>query len=258
MKPRATFHANRPYAEFIFGLMEDEMNSAPRTLQRAIGPSGIGHPCHRCLASALAGLKKAEDGRYADGWPAYVGTAIHDKQEHTFRRVNRRLMVHRFLLEQRVEVGMVGDHLMTGSCDAFDGPLGKVVDWKAVSDKNLTNLPKYGVSETYEVQTHCYGLGMENAGHTVKTVGLFFLAKSKNFLRESVYVEAPYDRGIAERALKRANDLQALLDRDGAAYVLPRLKTGTHMGGTCYDCPKYDAAIQALVDAESVPMVLAL
>lgn len=251
------FRRNDEYAGFIFGLMEQEAAQAPRTLQRQIGPSGIGHPCHRCLASALAGLTKKDDSEYADFWPAYVGTAIHDKQERTFTRINRRLMVQRFLLEQKVEVGMVGDFLMTGSCDAFDGPEGKVIDWKAVSDKGIKNLPKYGVSETYAVQTQCYGLGMRNAGHTVKTVGLFYLAKSKDFLRESVYMEAPFDPGIAERALKRANDLQALLDRDGAAYVLPRLKTGTHMGGTCYDCPKYDAAIQALVDAENVPMALA-
>ena len=50
-------------------------HNAPRSLQRAIGPSELGDPCDRKLAYRIAGI---EPVNFGDPWPAIVGTSIHD------------------------------------------------------------------------------------------------------------------------------------------------------------------------------------
>lgn len=230
------------YKDSLLNVIREDDADRPRTKQKRIGPSGIGHPCHFCLGCMLAEVPRVDDEQYADCWPAFVGTAVHKRLERVYERQNRRLGVTRYLTEQNVTCGTIGDWDLTGSCDLFDLPTGKVTDFKVQGDKPISRLAKYGISETYRVQKHTYGLGMVNAGHVVTKVGLLILAKSKNFLRDAEYVAEPWDWKIAEAAIKRADAIFRAGERDGWGYVLPRLK---HLDG-CWDCGKYAAGVQAL------------
>jgi hypothetical protein len=236
-----------PYEDFdykkhlIYVIAEDDADR-PRTLQRRIGPSGIGHPCHFCLGAMLAMIPKVDESTYADCWPAFVGTAVHKRLERVYERQNRRLGTTRYLTEQTVTCGTIGDWELVGSCDLFDLPTGKVTDFKVQGDKPIAKFARDGISQVYRVQMHTYGLGMVNAGHVVTKSGLLILAKSKNFLKDAVYYAEPWDWKVAEAAIKRADVIQRAGDADGWGYVLPRLK---HLDG-CWDCGKYAAGVEAL------------
>lgn len=238
-------HEDAEYKSHLLDVIREDDADRPRTLQRRIGPSGIGHPCHFCLGCMLAMVPKVDENTYADCWPAFVGTAVHKQLERVYQRQNRRLGVLRYLTELNVSCGTIGDWELTGSCDLFDPVTGKVTDFKVQGDKPISRLAKEGISEVYRVQKHTYGLGMANAGHVVTKVGLLILAKSKNFLSDAVYVAEPWDWKIAEAAIKRADVITKAGERDGWAHVLPRLK---HLDG-CWDCGKYAAGVQALIAA---------
>lgn len=230
------------YKTHLLDVIREDDADRPRTLQKRIGPSGIGHPCHFCLGCMLAEVPKVDESKYADCWPAFVGTAVHKQLERVYMRQNRRLGVTRYLTELNVTCGTIGDWDLTGSCDLFDPVTGKVTDFKVQGDKPMTWTAKNGISEVYRVQKHTYGLGMANAGHTVTKVGLLILAKSKNFLDDALYVAEPWDWTIAEKAIKRADTIFRAGQADGWGYVLPRLK---HLD-KCWDCGKYAAGVQAL------------
>lgn len=233
------------YKTHLLDVIAEDDADRPRTLQRRIGPSGIGHPCHFCLGAMLAMVPKVDENTYADCWPAFVGTAVHKQLERVYQRQNRRLGTTRYLTELSVTCGTIGDWELTGSCDLFDPVTGKVTDFKVQGDKPIAKTVKYGISEVYRVQMHTYGLGMVNAGHTVTKAGLLILAKSKNFLKDAEYVAEPWDYRIAEAAIKRADTITRAGERDGWGYLLPRLK---HMD-KCWDCNKYMAGAEALAAA---------
>ncbi|ALY09618.1 exonuclease [Arthrobacter phage Laroye] len=236
------------YKDELLGIIEADWERDPRTLQRRIGPSGIGHPCNYCLGAQLAEVPKDETGnKWADGWPAFLGKAVHWAVEKVFERWNRRHFTMRFLTEQRVNVGRVGTingFDLTGSSDLYDITRKAVVDWKVTTDKNLAKVKKDGKSQVYKVQGHVYGLGMENLGFEVEQIGVMYLPKMKNFIREAEFVIEPYDRQIALDALKRASDIWDLGQQYGWGYILPRLKHADD----CWDCTKYAAGVQKLMD----------
>lgn len=233
------------YKTHLLDVIREDDADRPRTLQKRIGPSGIGHPCHFCLGAMLAMIPKVDENKYADCWPAFVGTATHKQLERVYQRQNRRLGTTRYLTEQNVTCGTIGDWELTGSCDLFDLVTGKVTDFKVQGDKAIAKTIKDGISEVYRVQKHTYGLGMVNAGHPVTKVGLLIMAKAKNFLDDAEYVVEPWDYRIAEAAIKRADTIQRAGDRDGWAYLLPRLKRLDK----CWDCGKYTEGVNALVAA---------
>jgi hypothetical protein len=240
---------SQSYKEELLGIIEDDWTRDPRTLQRRMGPSGIGHPCNYCLGAMLAEVPKKESNQWADGWPAFLGKAVHWAIEKIFERWNRKHRTYRFLTEQRVTVGMIGTinpWPLTGSTDLYDMVKKAIVDWKVTTDKNLAKVKKGEKSVTYKVQGHCYGLGMENEGLPVEYVGVMYLAKMKNFLREAELTLEPYDRQIALDALKRASDIWDLGQVHGWPFVLPRLKHDA----TCWDCDKYAEGVAAIVAAE--------
>lgn len=245
MTPFVNPREDADYKAHLLDVIREDDAERPRTLQRRIGPSGIGHPCHFCLGAMLAMVPKLDTNEYADCWPSFVGTAVHKRLEHVYDRQNRRLGATRYLTEQTVTCGTIGDWELTGSCDLFDAVAKRVTDFKVQGDKAIAKSIRDGISEVYRVQKHTYGLGMANAGHEVKRVGLLLLAKSKNFLADAEYIAEPWDHRIAEAAIRRADIITKAGERDGWDYVLPRLK---HLDG-CWDCARYMPGVNALVAA---------
>jgi hypothetical protein len=212
--------------------------SRPRSLQREVGPSGLGNPCDHCLAAALAGWEKQEQDT---PWLPLIGTAVHEL-----------LLTHEvfgdgWLKEHRVTVGTVGGLPVLGNADLYHAPTGTVIDLKIVGASTLNEAQRHGSKAQYRRQINLYGKGFEdNYGYDVTTTIIAYLPRNSPRLSDAFFDVQPYDRTIAEEALKRANDIAATMDelnsivgytaRDIYIDGLPR-------AAGCYDCARYPSII---------------
>lgn len=178
--------------------------NAPRSQQRAIGPSEIGVPCTRRLAYKLCNRPQVNaDG---DPWASIIGTAVHSWMEATYAAENRRLGHERYVIERRLHIR--GD--VYGHADLFDRATGANLDWKCVGEDRLKKYRKNGPGDQYRIQAHLYGLGQENAGETVNDVAIVFLPRGGRIDGLHVWTE-PYNRAIAEQALDRLDNVWTAL-----------------------------------------------
>lgn len=223
-------------------VIEHAITNQPRSLQTSIGPSEIGNPCDHCLAAKLAGWAQTEQGV---PWLPFIGTAAHAGIEEAFiAHENNRNANHttgrRYLAEQRVMVGHIGDQEVWGSCDLFDTQVGMTVDWKIVGAATLRRA-RSGPSATYRVQSHAYGRGWVNAGHRVEHVAIAFLPRNSVTLNDAIWWTEPYDEAVVIKALQRANRLHSNLTalaqvgtevRDQWVTALPR-------ADGCWECHRF-------------------
>lgn len=216
------------YKKELLDTVEYAAANKPRNLQRTIGPSGIGNPCNRCLGYALAQVpQKPGDSQ----WLPFIGTAVHAELETIFERRNI-IDPGRWLTEQRVLVGAILGEDITGSGDLFDVWYGNSIDWKIVGDRTIGTARKGTASATYITQGHTYGKGHEQAGRTVRNIMIAYLPRNARTIYEAVMKSFPYDRALADAALKRANGIATLGEQHGWHEVLSRL---SRYDG-CWDC----------------------
>jgi hypothetical protein len=211
-------------------VIADAITTAPRSLQKRIGPSEIGHPCTRRVAYKLAGV---EEVNINPAWRPTVGTAVHDWLSTTFATANRDLDVARYLVELSVEV----DDGITGTADLYDRAAALVNDWKVVSPTSLRKYRAKGPGPQYRTQVHLYGRGLTRRGLPVRDVAITFLPNSGE-LSEAVFWTEPYDEGVALNALERMHTVGGLVATAGAgaAAVLP---TDGADPDWCRYCPFY-------------------
>lgn len=207
----------------------------PRSLQKAIGPSEVGHPCARRIAYKLYGFDEINDG---DRWRTTVGTAVHAWLAETFEAADRAAGGGRYLVEHRVDPG--GPE---GTSDLFIRVLdllsGTVTDWKIVGPTSLARYRTHGPSEVYRVQFHLYGKGMRRAGQDVRWVSMVALP-SAGSLDDAVVWSEPFDESIADRALARLNDITliaASLDVESDPGLLAAIPATPNR--LCAWCPFY-------------------
>lgn len=186
------------------GILARAEADRPRSRQTALGPSEVGVECQRALAYRLLHTPEKRDDRLP--WAPFIGTAVHAAIAEALEAENARLGRERWIVERRVEAAPD----LAGSCDAYDVDNATVVDWKVLGDKSLARLP-VEMSPEYETQAHIYGLGYENAGHSVRWVRICMLTRSSHDFRQSREWTRPYDRGIAERALARLTETKKLI-----------------------------------------------
>ncbi|WP_053071746.1 hypothetical protein [Cellulomonas sp. A375-1] len=222
-------------------VIEHAITNQPRSLQTRIGPSEIGTPCDHCLAAKLAGWAKNQDGI---PWLPWIGTAVHAQLEDVIRAHDNATYprnARRFIAEGKTMVGHIGGREIWGSTDLLDLFIGMTVDWKIVGETTLRAARRHGPSEVYRVQADLYAKGWNDAGYRVDYVAIAYLPRNAVTLDQAVWWSAPHDRGRAERALERANQLHANLtalatlgDAAVTAWIgsLPRA-TG------CFDCARY-------------------
>lgn len=181
---------------------------APRSKQRAIGPSEIGHPCTRRIAYKVAGVEGVNDSA---GWRPTVGTAVHSWLAEAFAAANDGDAC-RYLIELSVEVG----NGVRGSVDLYDRATALANDWKVVSAASLKKYRANGPGAQYRTQVHLYARGLVNRGLPVDTVAITFLPNSGE-LYDAVFWSEPYDEQVALGALERLSTVQQLTDTAGAA-----------------------------------------
>lgn len=206
------------------------IQNQPRSLQKAIGPSEIGDPCDRCLALKLAGQTPQPEAQ-GGAWLPYIGTAVHAQLADVFDAHDR------WLVEQRVDVGMIAGAIISGSADLFDPVTGTVIDWKVVGKTTLDKARRHGPTDVYRAQAHLYGRGFTNAGHHVERVAIYYLPRNAINLGAGHFWSEPYDEQVAVNALKRAEALHAAVTTLGLE-VTDRL----HTEPGCRTCPRFPRA----------------
>ncbi len=224
-------------ASELLAMVHDAIVGQPRSQQKRIGPSEVGHPCDRRIGYRLAGVDPVNDRGVA--WKPFVGTAVHElignaigkaevarMQDHDFRP--------RFRVEDRLLVGSIGGEDIHGSCDLFDEQHGAVWDWKFTTrNKIREEYRPHGPGQQYRVQAHLYGRGWQLLGYDVQSVGVIFLTRDGEFTDRHVWHE-PYDQDVAIEALQRADSIASAIEALGPDFTLPTLPTAA---AYCRFCP---------------------
>lgn len=225
----------------IFDTVRDAIVNQPRSLQKRIGPSEIGHPCQRRIGHKLAGTPEVNgDSVRGVAWKPFVGTSVHEQMANIMAKAEVARwstteddVSPRWHVEERVTVGTIGGVAISGSTDLFDGHHGIVFDWKFTSKNQIKNYYKpHGPGDQYRIQAHLYGLGWKNAGHDVRHVAILFLTREGEYTDRYVWHE-PFDERVAIDALKRLEEIQTGIDSLGADFMIPLLPTTEAWCGNC-------------------------
>jgi len=237
----------------------DWSRSRPRSLQAAIGPSEIGHPCDRFLAYKALQLPDSTDEPF-DSLPSTVGTAMHDYvmadalsrpgvgvrgTEHLPSPLEIADMVAylketggRWIVEQRVEVAPG----LTGSSDAYDTWTNTVVDHKFLGWDSYKNTRRHGPKQQYRTQFHSYGFGFARLGFDVQHVAVGAWLRP-GLTTDLVVITEPYDEQVVEEGLQRwyqiAEGAPGLAKQPVLFNYLPMAD------GPCSFCPFRNAALAA-------------
>lgn len=226
-------------AEHLLSLIRTAITEHPRSQQKLIGPSELGHPCARRIGYKLLGHPEREG---EPNWKATVGTALHSWLEGVLDGANidyeqrTKAGEERFYTEQRVTVGQVNGVDIDGSCDVYDRATATVIDWKSVGPTQLTKYKRFGPGAQYRAQAHLYGRGWQAQGLPVDTVMIVFLPRNGELAETYVWHEY-YDEQIALNALQRASGIALGVQALGAK-VLEQLPTADSW---CHMCPYYKA-----------------
>jgi hypothetical protein len=217
----------------LLELIKDAIANHPRSLQKRIGPSEVGHPCARRIGYILLGGEPLNP--FPDTpWKPTIGTAVHAWLEEAFMAANDADPSGwtRWLVELTVAVGTILGVEITGHCDLYDRVTATAVDWKIVGDTPLKKYRSKGPGDQYRKQIHLYGRGLTARGLPVDTVAIAFLPRNGE-LRDAYLWHEPYDEQVALAALQRA---------EGVALTVQALGTGglQHLEAVeayCSRCP---------------------
>lgn len=233
-------YASDPMAEAlrqrIIKMMTDASNGNARNLQKAIGPSEIGHPCPRTVAYKVAGVDKQPS--WNDPLPSIMGVAMHSWMETI-------LPADEWIPERKVHV----TGTLSGSSDAYHIPTRTVVDWKFLGRTQHTKWLGGYTSEQYRVQAHSYGQGFVNAGYPVDRVSVAVFCRAKPLADLFVWAE-PWDPDCARRAIERLEILRTYVAASGASndHRVPLLQVPAVSGDSCFFCPFKGSALKGLCD----------
>jgi hypothetical protein len=230
-----------PLNNAIDAIVAQGINTQPRSQQKLIGPSEIGTPCLRCLARKLAGVEKLPLRGVEDvAWLPAIGTAVHGMLESFFEADNAIRESYgepkRWLVEERLDIGKIGEHEITGSCDLYDLETNTVVDHKIVGQTKLNEVPRKGPGDQYRAQAHLYGLGWSLRGYDVTEVAVKFYPRNNISLAAGYFWSEKYDPEIALGALQRANDIyDNVVSTTDLNEYLKTLETSK----SCFSCSEY-------------------
>jgi hypothetical protein len=172
----------------------------PRSMQRHLGPSELGHLCDRQLVGKMAGvsLGKGNSSQLHDPWASYVGTAIHASMEDAFQwdaadpdpeksEMENGKNQGRWEAERRVTPDPNSEAPHPGTADLYDHKYEAVVDWKCQSEGVRDKLKRNGPPPHYFTQMLLYALGYMNAGFKVVRVMLVSLPRTKSSM-DDIYI----------------------------------------------------------------------
>lgn len=225
-------------ADQIRGIITRENRNHPRSLQKALGPSEIGHPCSRKLVLHIIDAPECNPG--FDPLPSEIGIAYHARMERHMLAENMRLGRERYLTENRVTVWPAGvegcEPALAGSADCYDIDEQRVLDWKILGNTSMDELRLRGPKTSYRRQIQLYGKGFELLGYPVKSVALVAIPKSGTTYGIKVY-EYPYDPTVSDQVQSRWHQLLVLADVLGVEKNPQMIAAVEATEETCEFCP---------------------
>lgn len=223
-----------PIATALRTAIVDQANLAPRSQQRALGPSEYGEPCARKLAYKL--MDEPKTNTDSDPWASILGTAGHAWLADALLADNKRSGTIKWLVERRLDIRPG----LAGSCDAYHVPDHTVVDHKLVGPTKLREYKISGPGEQYRKQVHIYGKGYRLLGLPVREVAIAFYPRAGQLAgTHGLHVwSEPFDEALADEAIDRVDTLLELVlamdvEHHPENYkAIPRLP-----GRNCTYCP---------------------
>lgn len=223
-------------------------SSRDRSLQTAIGPSGIGNPCTRCLARHALGMALTRD--FDDPWCRVIGTAVHAWLADAADHFNTAAPEPTYKTETRVHPHP--DVLPKGgNADLYDAVHKTVIDHKIVGAEQLRKYRLNGPGAQYRVQAHIYGLGFHRTGAAVEHVAVAFWQRGGRLSDLYVWTE-PFDAQVALDAIDRYRTI-----RDQALTLGPAILPHLPADPACWDCGGKDVSADELAvihnPAQTIP-----
>lgn len=213
----------------LVAMIKDRDQAAPRSQQRELGPSEIGHPCLRRMAYGLMRVQRCNPS--FDPLPAIIGTATHKWLESAASYANTVLGRQRWLVETRVNIAS----WLSGSCDLYDTDTHTVIDYKVPGSTRMKTY-KADPGQLYRTQVHLYGKGFRNAGQPVQNVAIMFIPRGGTLASAHLWTE-PYDEAIADECLERRNQVVALLSDFNVEANPERYEWFSRTDYDCMFCP---------------------
>lgn len=210
-------------------LIQQRSDASPRSLQKALGPSDVSHPCTRKMAYKLLDIQGTNPP--FDILPSVIGTAVHAWLDTAVTHANNVLGRQRYLAETRVNPA----EWLSGSCDLMDTEDGIVTDWKVLGKSSFSKYKK-NMNPAYRTQVNLYGLGFERAGHQVNYVSVMMIPRAGLLSGAHLWLE-PYNRAIAQEALDRYERTLCLLNDLDIENNPERFNLLEKAGDSCQFCP---------------------
>jgi hypothetical protein len=172
------------YREELRGVVTRYASFRPRSVQKHLGPSELGHLCDRQVVGKMAGSRVTN--HVADPWASIMGTAMHAYLADAFDWDNEHNGYVRWLTEARV-VPDPGPSPHPGTADLYDVSNRALVDHKGQGESTRQKLKSKGPPRHYLVQLLLYRRGYLNLGLPVDRVVLVSWPRTKSTL-DDLYV----------------------------------------------------------------------
>lgn len=233
----------------LLWFIEDAIRQRPRSQQKMIGPSEIGHECGRWLGYKLADSPVLNEfSKNRDQWRTQVGVAVHAWLAGVFEAANDPaapifVVEHDLRVGSLVATGGCEPEDIYGSCDLWYQRT--TIDWKIVGPSTLkksttisraTKMP-HGPSGRYRKQVNTYAKGWVDLGLPVDNVMICMLPAAGDLRTDAYIWSDAFDPEMATGALARVNGTNKLvksgLPLDHVLGMLPAVDA------YCTMCPYY-------------------
>lgn len=220
-------------------VIEAEINSHERSMQKRIGPSELGTPCTRKLGFKLAQIDPPPGFKRSTPWRPTVGTAVHEWLGRTFEKVvNATSDYDQYEIEHRTTVGTILGEPIDGTADLVVVWGNTVVDWKVPGPTTMREcarrqkrgelVPEVG----YRAQAHGYARGLIHEGYDIEHVMIVFLPAAGE-LNDAIVWSEPYDAEYADSVIHRARRIAQRIEDNGPQEIGKLKRVSDH----CNHCP---------------------
>jgi hypothetical protein len=172
------------YGGELRGIVTRYAARMPRSVQKHLGPSELGHECDRQVVAKMSGSPVTN--HVADPWASIMGTAGHAFVADAFDWDNKHNNYLRWLTEARVTPDP-GLDPHPGTADLYDTYSRCVIDHKFQGDSTRGRLKSKGPPRHYYVQLLLYRQGYLNLGLPVERVVIVSWPRTKSTL-DDMYV----------------------------------------------------------------------
>lgn len=211
------------YARELREIVVRQAHRQPRSVQRNLGPSELGHVCHRQVVSKMSGQQITN--HVADPWPSVIGTAVHALFAQFFENenaINGPMPdgLPRWTTERKV----AADPRYPGTADLHDGYELALVDHKILGPTTMAKVQSAnGPPWHYIVQLLIYAQGYRNEGKRIDRVVLAAWPRTSPTLDALYCWERPYEPARDDEILRQVFALTALRQQVAQEVLAGRL-----------------------------------